>query len=226
MKTDCHLERTCLLILLALCFAQLFACSTKAKPPKALSQDEKALAARASIDEELVRIARGYGDTFEQLEAMDDNGELHRVEGISFQVPSTKALETTRTLREEFGPRGCLVFWLEMNFGTAPDKIAILKGSDQFDIVKLRRTDGINWDIEHEKVLARLKEWDSRYGLRIMGANQDWVQAEFLRQPTDMLEFAREVYRFCPDVVNQGAESVDALASEMKATNTVYLWWD
>jgi hypothetical protein len=225
-KAYSHLQRMPLLMVMTLCVAQLIACSTNGSTPKALSQDEKSLAVRASLDEGILGLARGYGDTLEQLESMDDNGELHPVEGISFQVPSTKALETTRTLQKELGPKGCLVFWLEMNFGIAPDKIGIMKGSDQFDIVKLRRTDGINLDIEHEKVVARLKEWDASYGLKIIGANQDWVQAEFLRQPTDMLAFAREVYEFCPDVVDQGVESVDALAREMKTTNTVYLWWD
>ena len=38
--------------------------------------------------------------------------------------------------------------------------------------------------------------------------------------------FAREVYAFCPDVVDQGTETVEALAAEMKQENTVYLWWD
>jgi hypothetical protein len=41
-----------------------------------------------------------------------------------------------------------------------------------------------------------------------------------------MLEFAKEVYQFCPDVVDQGTETVEALASERKRTNRVYLWWD
>ena len=157
MKTDGRLERIALIIVLPLCFALLIACSTKGRPPRALSQDEKGLAARASLDEGIVALARGYGDALEQLEAMDDNGELHPVEGISLQVPSARALETTRTLQKELGPKGCLVFWLEMNFGIAPDKIGIMKGSDQFDIVKLRRTDGINFDIEHEKSSPGLK---------------------------------------------------------------------
>ena len=58
-----------------------------------------------------------------------------------------------------------------------------------------------------------------------MEADQDWVQCEFVRQPTDMLVFAREVYQFCPDVVDQGTGSV-ALGREMRTTNTLYLWWD
>jgi len=41
-----------------------------------------------------------------------------------------------------------------------------------------------------------------------------------------MRAFAEEVYQFCPDVVDQGAGSIDALAEEMKRTNALFLWWD
>jgi hypothetical protein len=41
-----------------------------------------------------------------------------------------------------------------------------------------------------------------------------------------MVAFAREVYAFCPDVVDQGTGAVEALAAEMSRTNTLYLWWD
>ena len=70
------------------------------------------------------------------------------------------------------------------------------------------------------------KEWDASYGLVFRGIAFDWVEAEFKKQPEDMLGFAQEVYKFCPDVVDQGTETVPALAAEMKRTNTLYLWWD
>jgi hypothetical protein len=41
-----------------------------------------------------------------------------------------------------------------------------------------------------------------------------------------MLAFAREVYQFCRDVVEQGTETVEKLAAEMKRSNRMYLWWD
>jgi hypothetical protein len=33
----------------------------------------------------------------------------------------------------------------------------------------------------------------------------------------------RSIYYFCPDVVEQGAETVEALAEEMQRTGTIYL---
>jgi len=73
---------------------------------------------------------------------------------------------------------------------------------------------------------AQLKTWDSAYGLRFRGVGFDWVEAEFTRQPSDMMSFAKQVYKFCPDVVDQGAGTVEKLAAEMARTNALYLWWD
>ncbi len=54
----------------------------------------------------------------------------------------------------------------------------------------------------------------------------DWLQAEFVTPPSDWNSFAQEVYEFCPDVVDQGTGSVEALSLELQQMNGVYLWWD
>ena len=87
-------------------------------------------------------------------------------------------------------------------------------------------TNGWNFDISPEQVIAKLKAWDATFGLRYVGVGFDWVEARFKRQPDDMAACAAEVYAFCPDVVDQGTDTVEALAAEMKADNTLYLWWD
>ena len=54
----------------------------------------------------------------------------------------------------------------------------------------------------------------------------DWFEAAFETPPKDYTKFAREVYAFCPDIVDQGAGSVEELAKEIERTKSVYLWWD
>jgi hypothetical protein len=101
-----------------------------------------------------------------------------------------------------------------------------MKTTNPYDYLAVVRTDGINYDLEHAQVLARYREWADRFGLSLVGAGQDWLEAEFSSQPSDWLAFAREVYEFCPDVVEQGTNDVETLAQEMRSTNTLYLWWD
>ena len=75
-------------------------------------------------------------------------------------------------------------------------------------------------------MIERLKKWDAEYGLVLRGVGFDWVEAEFKKQPADMRAFAEEVFKFCPDVVTQGTETVERLADEMQRENTLYLWWE
>ena len=98
--------------------------------------------------------------------------------------------------------------------------------TDPWEYLAIVRTDGINYELTHEDVVTRLREWDAQYGLRITGANFDWLEARIERMPTDLLAFARAVYAFCPDIVDQGTESVEALADEIRRSGSLYLWWD
>ena len=195
-------------------------------PTATLSPEEqRELAARIGFEEAVVLAANGSGGQLRQLEAMDAGGQAIPVDGLSLTLTGD-AIPALKGLRRELNPFGYQVFIHHRGFGFEPDRLAILKDTDPFAIVKLSRTDGINYDIEHEAVLARLQEWHARYGLDILGADLDWVEAEFVNPPSDMQTFALEVFEFCPDVVHQGTGSVEALAKEMRSSNTLYLWWD
>jgi hypothetical protein len=59
-----------------------------------------------------------------------------------------------------------------------------------------------------------------------MNFTSDWAEANFIQKPTNMTKFAQELYEFCPDVVDQGAGSIEELEKEMNAFDILYLWWD
>jgi hypothetical protein len=51
-----------------------------------------------------------------------------------------------------------------------------------------------------------------------------WV--DILREPADWSAFARELYDFCPDIVEQGAGAVEELEAAIRELRQVLLWWD
>jgi hypothetical protein len=104
-------------------------------------------------------------------------------------------------------------------------KLTIVR-TDDLGYLAIVRTAGVNQDVSHDQVVARYKAWDAKYGLVLVGAGQDWLEATFRTPPNDWLAFAKEVAAFCPDVVEQGTGSVEALAKEMSESDSVYLWWD
>jgi hypothetical protein len=119
-----------------------------------------------------------------------------------------------------------MAFIIEMNEAIRSDKIGILKGNDQYDVLRIMQTNGDDYDISNEDIIERLQEWEKRYPFAIIGAENDWVEIEFRAVPDDIRSFAQEVYDFCPDPVDQDAGSIEDLIKEIKATKRLLLWWD
>jgi hypothetical protein len=92
--------------------------------------------------------------------------------------------------------------------------------------LKQVETDGINYDITNDSLIKIVKKFDEKYSLELIGASGDWCDFYVNSEPKDWNEFAKEVYKVCPDVVDQGAGTVEALADEMKKTKRLYFWWD
>jgi hypothetical protein len=188
---------------------------------------DSGLARATGFPEELLATIGAAGSNMRQLEGIDAGGQPFMAAGVTIDVPQSEAPQRVRDLQASM-PGGYLAFLSEMNFGIEgmPDQVSVLRASAPYDALEVMGTNGWNYGISPQDVIARLEKWDAEYGLTLRGVGFDWVEAEFRRQPRDMDAFAREVYRFCPDVVEQGTETVEALAAEMERSNTVYLWWD
>jgi uncharacterized protein DUF4253 len=199
-------------------------CTQSQKAPP--SADERALAVAVGLTESaFMAIREMTSDPLQPLRPTDSTGNVLPARGVSFGLDQNKTQRTITALRERLGP-GYLVFKADQGYGITPDSIGIVVSTDPFDILRVRSTDGINYDIDHDSVLALVRTWDRQYGLEITGAGLDWFEARFITPPADWLAFAKELYKVCPDIVDQGAESVEALADEMRRTNTLFCWWD
>jgi hypothetical protein len=205
----------------------LLACAGCGARQEGLSEKEAALAVATGIPAEFLLEVKHAGKNLRQLQGMDPNGNPPLAAGVTIDVKPTQARRTVQRLQEKAGA-GYSVFISERNYGIKgrPDSVSLLKTSDPYDMLRTMGTNGWNYEISPEMVIARLKKWDAAFGLTLSGVGFDWVQARFQRRPANMLEFAKEVYAFCADVVEQGTGTVEALAEEMKRTNTLFLWWD
>jgi hypothetical protein len=123
-----------------------------------------------------------------------------------------------------FRELGYLVFVFEGENNIS--SLAAIKGTDELDILRYRRTDGINYGLENEDVIKKLSEWKAKYGFIVIGCSLDWLHLEFDKLPDDLDAFAKEVYDFCPDSVDQGVGSLEALSQAIKEMKGVWLWWD
>ena len=179
------------------------------------------------IPAEFMEEIRAAGRNLQLLVGRDDEGAGVPAHGVTIDVAQKRAASTVRKL-QVLAPDGWIVFESERRYGIGgrPNQVAVLKADDMFQVVEVMGTNGWNYDISTQMLIERLRTWDQRYGLTLRGAGFDWFEAAFKRKPTNMLKFAKEVYEFCPDVVDQGTGTVEALEKEMKRSNNVYLWWD
>lgn len=194
------------------------------------------LAETANIDFDILQILRSETDSaFSQLTTSsyvfnkEENAYVRTVnkqKGIVFNSDAESAYNLVFKLRDNFFALGHLIFISEEDKAHNIYKIAVIKSSDQFDILRLMQTNGENYNIFNKDVINKLTDWNNKFPFAIIGAGNDWVEAMFQSAPSNAETFANDVYEFCPDVVDSGSGSVKYLADELKDTGILYLWWE
>jgi Domain of unknown function (DUF4253) len=174
----------------------------------------------------LVIVKEMTHDRIGRLVGFDENGYQIIAPGIVVSVPEDKADNVFAALRHRLQPLHYMVFIVEMNDAIKVYKIGVLKGDDEYEILRIMHTDGGDYDISNQDVIDWLKELEKKAAFNIIGADSDWVEIEFTTLPKDVKTIAEAVYDFCPDAVDQGAGSVDELAKEIRQTKRLLLWWD
>ena len=151
-----------------------------------------------------------------------------RLRGIVFGVPTVKAYDVVFALKDKFKAKGYTIFLLDKNFGfdEKPDILGVLKTTNIYSILKKVQTDGLNYDITNDSLLRIIGRFDRKYALELIGVSGDYCEFIIHNPPKNWKEIAEEAYAVCPDIVDQGAGSLQALEAEMQKTQRLYFWWD
>ena len=174
----------------------------------------------------LIIVKEETREHIERLTGYDENDYQIMASGISVEVPEERSGQILTKLRTRLKPLNYMAFVVAMNEKIKRETIGVIKGTDQYDILRIMQTNGDDYDITNDDVVARLKDWEKAFSFVIVGADNDWVEIEFKTLPKDLPLFAEEVYDFCPDAVDQGSGSVSGLVKDMQATRRLFLWWD
>lgn len=198
-----------------------------ASAPVTLSEYSETVAKIIGFDRKVLIIMKEEsGGSIQRMVGYDENDFQIVVDGVSVPVPEEKTDEVLHVLRKKLAPLKYMAFVIEMNESINIDKIGVLKGTDQYQILRLMHTDGDQYDISNDDVIERLKEWEITSPLDIIGAGNDWVEIEFRTLPRDLKAFVEEVYDFCPDAVDEGPGTTADLARDIQQTKKLFLLWD
>ncbi len=98
--------------------------------------------------------------------------------------------------------------------------------SDPYKLMELAETNGANYDLDTSHIIEKYKKWDKEFGIIPIGIGFDFCECQIKNKNLDYKKLAKEVYEFCPDSVDQGTETVEALEEEIRRTGSIFLWWD
>ena len=88
-------------------------------------------------------------------------------------------------------------------------------------------TNGDNYDISTEDIIARLKKWQTISSFQIVQPEFDGVTLAFDRLPEDLDAFVKEAVEFCPDLILDDEEAERPhLVAVLKKAKMLQLWWD
>ncbi len=139
--------------------------------------------------------------------------------GREFYAPEGKL--DTLELQRKFRPRGCFVF--------EPQKglLAVLPTPHWGEAVAVMQTNGANHNLSPYDVLHWMLALEKDQPFELRRITHDTLAGIFLTPIADPKGMAERMYQFCSDIVDQGCESVTALASELrKKPPKLYFWWD
>ena len=147
--------------------------------------------------------------------------------GVSFDVPHEKIEAMLLEVHTNFLAKGYYLFRYDNNFdaGGHMDRVGLLATTDKYEVMAAMDTNGDNYDIGTAGVIAWMKELEQEQPFILTEIGFDYMGGIFTSPVKDAPGLARRMYQFCPDIVDQGVETVKALASELEK-GKLYFWWD
>lgn len=88
--------------------------------------------------------------------------------------------------------------------------------NDPFAAVREAGTSAPNYDIDNDAIIDRLTAWQVLCTFTVQEAADDSIEIKFETLPADMDAFTRDLYDFCPDLVDQGTGCVHEMVEAME----------
>lgn len=145
------------------------------------------------------------------------------------KIPENKAKEIIKKYFNQCADLGNYIFMQELSFDEDWNSlydITIVKAKDQYEVIRIMNTEGVNYDVTNDMVIEKIKQWDDLVGLRIIVAQSDRVEASIEKLPEDVEGFTQQVYELCPDVIDQGYGDMEEMIKDYKTNKYFWMWWD
>lgn len=110
------------------------------------------------------------------------------------------------------------------------DRIGLVPARRPADVLTVLGWMGaLNHDLEMWRLSAVLRSWEDRFGAYLVGLGFDTVEIAVAAPPVSLVPsvaVAVEHFSVCPDIVRQGAGSIEAYAEQIAGARVWSFWWD
>jgi len=107
--------------------------------------------------------------------------------------------------------------------------IIVLPAQDSAEAIAMLRYGGWNACPPPEEHVAAFRSWRERFGFEPVCVGHDIIEGRVTRRPADReaaLALARELFAYCPDIVDQGTDDLATLAAILMVSDWWFFWWD
>jgi len=197
-------------------------------------KDHSELVSKSKIEPHIFEVIdRKVKVEISQLKVLDTNYQEMYYEGITFKLLQDDAYNFVFENQEHFNSLGYFLFLGDIDIKITKDDsylsyffVNVVKETNMYTIVEIMKSSGLNYDIDNDQVISKLQKWDSKYGIRLYGAEFDYVFIGFKTIPDNLTKFGKEAYEFCPDAVDQNYGTLEEMIRDISENNMLFLWWD
>ncbi len=101
------------------------------------------------------------------------------------------------------------------------------KPKDMFAPLRKADTNGDNYDLSTEDIIAHLKKWHTLCSFTLSDVEYNALTLHFVTLPKDLDSFLKDACEFCPDLVMDDEEAeLPILKKQLEKTKKLGLWWD
>jgi hypothetical protein len=148
--------------------------------------------------------------------------------GLAIDCEQKRAEDLLAQAHRPLRDKGLYLFLVEQAFaiGGKPDTLAILPTTDPYQVMTIVGTDAANYEKDTGALITWLRALEAEQPFELTGIGLDFLSGRFTTPIKDPAGLAARIYDFCPDIVDQGVGSVEALATELRRSRSLYFWWD